>query len=73
MFLGFWDKGAILNVGLDLTISLLEDVSVIFSVYFNIISRIDILSPSSDTALRWVSENFIDEKSTSVQVMSYCH
>ena len=36
-------------------------------------SRVDILSISCKIALRWMPQDFTDDKSTLVQVMAWCH
>ena len=41
-------------------------------VIFKLTSRVDILSISCEIALRWMTQDFIDDKSTLVQVMAWC-
>ena len=43
------------------------------SVFFKLILWIDILHPSCEIGVRWVSLNPIDDKSALVYVMAWCH
>ena len=41
-------------------------------VIFKLTSRVDTLSISGEIALRWMPQDFTDDKSTLVQVMAWC-
>ena len=43
------------------------------STFFKLILRIDVMNSSCEICLRWMPQNPIDDKSTLVQVMGWCH
>ena len=44
-----------------------------FLFFLRHVQMIDVLSISSESALRWIPHDFTDDKSTLVEVMAWCH
>ena len=64
---------ACLQQGVNLTHWFLEDADVILNiVIFKLTSMVDILSTWCEIALRWIPQDFTDDKSTLVHVMAWC-